>query len=750
MRRLCRRLPLLRCLLSPFLEEITDVSFLISAPLSQTDAYSDGYQTPSVAYTMPAAQPYPSLPPQQPFPYNPNAPVSFYGPQQPPPGPSFHHLPAPPRPNPGGPPNKRIRYDQNQPPPALPPLPQSIATPAVPGPSFSNMSQSSPAAVPFNPGPPPPHLSHPPHSGKAPLPPQNQIRPNNPANRQSKKAKDNNVPPPASSNVPPLPSNPKLPPKPTTGPPTNDAPTSKETRKPSTEPPQSGSSNAPLPRRTPHEGRGQHRNRGGGAQRGQRHKGRNANGRQRFSQLQSDPYPSHDRTQQVPKEKDKLTDFRIDALHLEFDGELVWSWKAADTQVEPKAAASEPKNLKETESSTDVGQTSAAAPVDLQSNGATGQTEDEGDEQRISALLVPRPSSTQELKSDNNPPEEETLQRPTSAPETPSGDREIELQTNSKPQTTDSSVRTSSDQPQASFPVPSKHGREEEEATTEVADGSDDKALQGNRNKKMRAESPARRAPDLSLTSTAPPIGRENSRLRIYFATANSQPSSRQKSSSKTKSKSTSLKRKDPPSSAAASPARSLRQSSLDTSTNREGNGAAEEEDLDGEPVQPEAVPTADQSQGEGAHTLPTEGTEAAVALKETKQDKLGSNEEKSKADTTLSEGDSTPTAVVPDEGAPSEPQMEAPSEPAADRVSISYARNQRRLVIDADIVRDLTIKRSEGRIECTMPCEDPTSKADQEGVQQERLDHHRTYRGILVSDFKKFRLLKTNLLRRL
>ncbi|KAH8917564.1 hypothetical protein BT69DRAFT_655463 [Atractiella rhizophila] len=73
------------------------------------------------------------------------------------------------------------------------------------------------------------------------------------------------------------------------------------------------------------------------------------------------------------------------------------------------------------------------------------------------------------------------------------------------------------------------------------------------------------------------------------------------------------------------------------------------------------------------------------------------------------------------------------PPEPAFDRISVSYAKNTRRIVIDAEVVEKVKITRSEGKIEITVKVEaalirpDPNSEATEE-------DEFRVCKGVLVS----------------
>lgn len=77
-----------------------------------------------------------------------------------------------------------------------------------------------------------------------------------------------------------------------------------------------------------------------------------------------------------------------------------------------------------------------------------------------------------------------------------------------------------------------------------------------------------------------------------------------------------------------------------------------------------------------------------------------------------------------------SEPQqLKSQLEPAADRISISYAKNTRRLVIDASAVDHVRIFRGDGRIEIVVLLEDASTKVGEVSF----ADEHRVCKGILV-----------------
>ncbi|GAA5827419.1 hypothetical protein JCM3770_003966, partial [Rhodotorula araucariae] len=69
------------------------------------------------------------------------------------------------------------------------------------------------------------------------------------------------------------------------------------------------------------------------------------------------------------------------------------------------------------------------------------------------------------------------------------------------------------------------------------------------------------------------------------------------------------------------------------------------------------------------------------------------------------------------------------PPEPAADRISISYARNTRRMVLDADVIESVKVYRDDGRIELAVRCKPATTGEGQHQV----IDEFRVCQGVLV-----------------
>lgn len=85
---------------------------------------------------------------------------------------------------------------------------------------------------------------------------------------------------------------------------------------------------------------------------------------------------------------------------------------------------------------------------------------------------------------------------------------------------------------------------------------------------------------------------------------------------------------------------------------------------------------------------------------------------------------------------APSEmtgPPIMPPPEPSADRISISYARNTRRIVLDAEVVETVKIFRAEGKIELSVVINPAILHIN--GV--ETADEFRLFKGVIVSLYR-------------
>lgn len=84
-------------------------------------------------------------------------------------------------------------------------------------------------------------------------------------------------------------------------------------------------------------------------------------------------------------------------------------------------------------------------------------------------------------------------------------------------------------------------------------------------------------------------------------------------------------------------------------------------------------------------------------------------------------------------------PAVLAP-EPSADRISISYARNTRRIVLDASVVDSVKIHRADGKIELVLSCQPATQGEGEETS----VDEFRVCRGILVRPHLHFPVATT------
>ncbi|BGP24996.1 proteasome subunit alpha type 1 [Rhodotorula toruloides] len=79
---------------------------------------------------------------------------------------------------------------------------------------------------------------------------------------------------------------------------------------------------------------------------------------------------------------------------------------------------------------------------------------------------------------------------------------------------------------------------------------------------------------------------------------------------------------------------------------------------------------------------------------------------------------------------APTAPEsIIVPPEPAADRISISYARNTRRMLLDAEVIDEVKIKRGDGKIELKLRCKPAVLGEGERQVE----DEFRVLKGVLV-----------------
>jgi len=218
---------------------------------------------------------------------------------------------------------------------------------------------------------------------------------------------------------------------------------------------------------------------------------------------------------------------------------------------------------------------------------------------------------------------------------------------------------------------------------------------------------------------------RENSRLRIYFAT----PSEVLPSPAKKEKPSRGQKRRAKLELDAAHSERAMSVETTFTDAtaqpeNRDGEPeeqtgepeTADEdhaEDLDGEPLREEAAPSATNGQNapDGTEVPGAEAAEAEQAILDaTASSAEASKESKEEADVGPAQGIAQVEAVGYEDSktegsmAPAEntgpATLENLPEPSEDRVSISYGRNTRRLVLGAEIIEEVRISRADGRVE--------------------------------------------------
>ena len=260
----------------------------------------------------------------------------------------------------------------------------------------------------------------------------------------------------------------------------------------------------------------------------------------------------------------------------------------------------------------------------------------------------------------------------------------------------------------------------------------------------------------------APPTNRENSRLRIYFSSPVASAAPLVVQSDKP------VEVIVPPPSASTSKlsevvvveeveaeAKAEAEADDAVAEPKEAEEQAEEQaeeeyddDVDGEPVADldgEEVVEIKEELDEDS-----DSEDVASSLLLARQTTLPRPEESTDATADVSspaateEADPTPVEIE----AP-KPQVALP-EPSPDRISISYARNTRRLVVDAGVVNSVKIFRAEGKIELKVAFESATLDMEEEGS---TVDAFRVCRGVIVS-LVLFRgsyfSLLTNLLRRL
>lgn len=258
----------------------------------------------------------------------------------------------------------------------------------------------------------------------------------------------------------------------------------------------------------------------------------------------------------------------------------------------------------------------------------------------------------------------------------------------------------------------------------------------------------------------APASSRENSRLRIYFSSpiptlsSSAQPLSgslpqNRKDTSKTKrggnegSASTRPSGKKPDDSQLAKPSDPIEEEEATAETQPQeedeethdidGQAVDDDRDVDGEDFDGEEL---DGSMIEDEQTKDNpdevaegrDGGDSEVTSKSGAEEQPeGSEDEKTRSSGVRDTGETVDTPL-------SEPLLDAPlpvppPEPTADRISISYARNTRRMVIDAEVVETVKIFRSLGKIEVVVSCQPSIVRVGESEVE----DEYRICKGILV-----------------
>lgn len=159
-------------------------------------------------------------------------------------------------------------------------------------------------------------------------------------------------------------------------------------------------------------------------------------------------------------------------------------------------------------------------------------------------------------------------------------------------------------------------------------------------------------------------------------------------------------------------------------------------EEIDGETVEEERVSeqNVNREQAEGEQEEKNANPED-VKAEGGEQD--GDKEEKPHQPSQDETAEEKPTESSPAPPPAPLPLVVPPPEPTADRISISYARNTRRMVIDAEVVESVKIFRSLGKIEVVVNCQ-----ASIVGVGEQQVeDEYRICKGILVSSRTTFSL---------
>ena len=476
-----------------------------------------------------------------------------------------------------------------------------------------------------------------------------------------------------------------------------------------------------LPRR--HDRLSNASNRGGGRGRAPT---RSWNGREQYAR--NDKAQSRDR-------KKTLTDFRISGLSIP---ELDWAWEAESSAIDevvkdPDSPTPTPSDVKDVASSNETEEAIASALL------PTPATE------RVDAISDP-PSTSSTAGVETNTRSQSTYTTDASdAPAERTGESELK-----RTELTNKHRRDEDDEEDSNDPHNPNAKGKRLKADSTLAEPQPNSSSGGPALKaKLRDEESRQSTPSRSA-----PSGRENSRLRIYFCAPVTEAVVEIK------------KPKAPPSSTTTSfAAKANGAQTPPTTIFSEQEKVAVDTAEEAVSLKPTLVSDAAASaHSEAISTVPPNTTSAdtisapaatasnenlpadlqeaiAAAVVAPDADKAASAYDSgvpSRSDqiqTSVSSGSSIKSVALP-AGLPPKPMIPSsepvvddqpivrPPEPAADRISISYARNTRRIVVDAAIVSQVRIYRADNRIEVAVNIE---ASGSQDG------DDFRIVRGILV-----------------
>lgn len=277
--------------------------------------------------------------------------------------------------------------------------------------------------------------------------------------------------------------------------------------------------------------------------------------------------------------------------------------------------------------------------------------------------------------------------------------------------------------------------------------------------------------PPTPAPAPPPPSNRENSRLRIYFSSpvspANHPNHQQPPPPDKSGSRPPSVKESTPALASVAPEVSALEAIKEPESTVVKVEAKVlekptEGDDVDGEALDGDPVPSpapnspAPASEPAGqARTVATEesdqddtddevqsallanskGVEVPVGTEESSAAaEVGVKDEPVEENVPTGHVQDTEVTTAPTEAGPAATPLEVetdvlPPAPSADRISISYARNTRRMVLDAEVVEKVTVYRSEGRIEILVNVQPATLGEGEDAP----LDPTRVCKGVLV-----------------